>query len=107
MSYEYFTPEQKELHEAQMKKQREEFPNRKFLFSYKYFENHDCVFFPCHPDSSHGHNCMFCKCPLYHDESCIGIQNGDGFILENGFKDCTKCTYNHEHRNAEEMMWVP
>jgi Zn-finger protein len=74
--------------------------NRKYPFSYKYFENTDCEFFPCHTDVSKGHNCMFCRCPLYPIDACYGIQNGDGVILENGVKDCTNCTYNHEYENA-------
>ena len=85
--------------------QSEKHPKRKFLFSYKYFENHDCVFFPCHTDVSKGHNCMFCKCPLYNDPECEGVKQGKAVILENGFKDCSECAYNHEYDNAEEMMW--
>jgi Zn-finger protein len=102
--YDYFTDDQKEKHERFMSIQKEKFPNRKFLFSYKYYENHDCVFFPCHKNTSKGHNCLFCKCPLYNDNECIGIQNGWGELLENGFKDCSNCSYNHDYENAEEMM---
>ena len=106
MSYEHFRDETKTKHEMLMTRQKANHPNRKFQFSYKYFENHDCVFFPCHKDVSEGHNCLFCKCPLYNDVSCVGIQNGDGVMLENGFKDCSKCNYNHKYENAEEMMWT-
>lgn len=96
-----WSEELKKKHDENIKKQ-----NRKFPFSYKYFENHDCEFWPCHKDATAGHNCMFCRCPLYHIDACIGIQNGDGYILENGFKDCTNCTYNHDYKNAEEMSMV-
>ena len=104
--YKDFSNNLKKKHDINIKQQKKEFPERKFPFSYKYFENHYCEFFPCHPDSSKGHNCLFCKCPLYNDESCVGVQNGDGVILENGFKDCSGCTHNHEYGNAEEMMWT-
>ena len=105
MSYDDFSDELKAKHEENLRIQRFYKPNRKFPFSYKYFENERCEFFPCHPDSTKGHNCMFCKCPLYNDDACVGVQNGDGKFLDNGFKDCTECTYNHEYENAEEMMW--
>jgi len=85
-------------HEENVTKQKVKYP-----FSYKYFENHSCEFFPCHPNATAGHNCMFCRCPLYTIDACVGIQNGDGIILENGLKDCTNCTYNHDYINAEAM----
>jgi len=29
---------------------------------FKYFENKECEFYPCHIE---GQNCLFCYCPLY------------------------------------------
>jgi len=105
MGYDDFSKNLKKKHSINIKRQKREYPNREYPNSYKYFENIECEFFPCHPDSLNGHNCMFCRCPMYTDESCIGIQNGDGVILDNGIKDCSKCTYPHEYKNAEEMMY--
>lgn len=105
-SYDEFSHNLKKRHSILIKKQKREHPEREYMFGYNYFENHDCCFFPCHPDALNGHNCMFCKCPLYNDDKCIGIKKGDGVFLDNGVKDCSKCTYNHDFDNAEEMMWT-
>lgn len=104
IEYGEFSRNMKKKHDINIKRQKREHPEREYPFCFKYFENHYCEFFPCHPDSLSGHNCLFCKCPIYNDESCVGVKSGDGVILENGIKDCSKCTYNHEYRNAEEMM---
>ncbi len=32
--------------------------------SYKFFENKDCEFYPCHKVSEQ--NCLFCFCQLYN-----------------------------------------
>ena len=76
---------------------------KKYVNSYLYFENRDCCFFPCHSDCNDGHNCMFCRCPMYYNDKCPGISNKDAIILENGVKDCTKCDWNHRYSNAEEL----
>ena len=73
----------------------------KFPNNYLYFENKDCCFFPCHQDISNGMNCMFCRCPLYKNTNCPGVINGKAIILENGIKDCSNCSWNHEYKNAE------
>lgn len=78
--------------------------NREVPFSYKFFTNELCEFYPCH-DMKHI-NCLFCRCPAYHDDCCPGIVKGYGvIILENGVKDCSGCVYNHEPCNYEEMMY--
>lgn len=102
--YEDFSNNLKKKHKYNIKKQRKEHPEREYPFSYKYFENHYCEFFPCHPDAVNGHNCLFCKCPLYNLDECVGVKNGDGVFLENGVKDCSNCDYNHRYENAEKMM---
>lgn len=95
--------ELQEKHECNIERQKD-IKNRPFPFSYKYFENRDCEFWPCHGYSKEqGHNCLFCRCPLFQVENCIGIQNGDGTILENGVKDCTNCRINHDYDKANEM----
>jgi len=103
MGYDKFSKNTKKRHSILIKNQKRKYPNREYLFSYNYFENHNCCFYPCHPDSIYGHNCMFCRCPLYHDDDCIGIKNGDGVMLDNGIKDCSQCVYPHEYKNAEYL----
>jgi Zn-finger protein len=48
--------------------------------SYKFFQNKECEFFPCHRTDKI--NCLFCFCPLYYYEC-----GGDFIILDNGRKD--------------------
>jgi Zn-finger protein len=57
--------------------------------SYKFFQNKECEYFPCHKtDKVDDFNCLFCFCPLYNQhENC-----GGGFkILPSGIKDCRGC----------------
>jgi Zn-finger protein len=103
-SYEEFSNNLKKKHNINIKRQKRYFPKREFPFSYKYFENTYCEFFPCHSDAIHGHNCMFCKCPLYPLDDCPGVKNNDAIILDNGVKDCSNCEYPHEYANAEKML---
>ncbi len=39
--------------------------------SYRFFENRDCEYFPCHQGLTEL-NCLFCYCPLYGLEHCLG-----------------------------------
>lgn len=62
--------------------------------SYKYFQNSECEFFPCHNiNDKNNFNCLFCYCPLYSFDEC----NGDYIILDNGIKDCSNCLIPHQH----------
>jgi hypothetical protein len=56
--------------------------------SYRFFQNIDCQFFPCH--SIDTLNCLFCYCPLYNYEC-----GGNYTILSNGVKDCSNCDLPH------------
>ncbi len=60
--------------------------------SYRYFENKDCEYYPCHKTKKL--NCLFCFCPLYFLD-CEGnfkmIEAEDGSII----KDCSNCTIPH------------
>lgn len=71
--------------------------------SYKYFENRECKFFPCHKGLE-DHNCLFCFCPLYNMEDCKGdykyVKGKDGITV----KDCTNCSFPHHHENYEMLM---
>lgn len=72
--------------------------------SYRFFENRDCKYFPCH-DRQGDFNCMFCYCPMYRLENCPGnpsyIERGDKKI-----KDCTNCTFPHVPDNYDKIMEV-
>ena len=39
--------------------------------SYRFFENKECKYFPCH-EGLEDFNCLFCYCPLYTKEHCPG-----------------------------------
>ena len=70
--------------------------------SYKYFENQECKYYPCHKDKQ-SINCLFCYCPLYDFEICPGEYK---YIESNGkkIKECTNCTFPHEAKNYEVIM---
>lgn len=62
--------------------------------SYKFFQNKECEYFPCHKvvdDNLNGFNCLFCYCPL----SPFGDCGGSYTILDNGWKDCSNCLIPH------------
>lgn len=69
--------------------------------SYKYFENRECKYYPCH-EMEHM-NCLFCYCPLHRMEHCPGNPK---FIEKNGkrIKDCSACTFPHEAENYDIIM---
>ena len=61
--------------------------------SYKFFQNKNCEFFPCHKTKDESNfNCLFCYCPLYRYEC-----KGQYTTLENGVKDCSNCTIPHHN----------
>lgn len=65
--------------------------------SYRFFQNTDCEYFPCHKvDSTENFSCLFCYCPLYHMAECPGTSE----TLANGLKDCTNCTLPHTDYEA-------
>ncbi len=61
--------------------------------SYRFFQNRECTFFPCHAGAdADSFNCMFCYCPLYTlGETC----GGNFHWLDNGIKDCSDCLLPH------------
>ena len=60
---------------------------------FHYFRNEDCRYFPCHDTVPREEfNCLFCYCPLMFIDDC----KGNYTLLENGFKDCSNCTRNHD-----------
>lgn len=72
--------------------------------SYKYFENRDCKYFPCHKDLEE-FNCLFCYCPMYFLDACPGKPE---YLEKDGkkIKVCTNCTYPHRPENYENIMAV-
>lgn len=62
--------------------------------SYRFFNNKDCKYFPCHstpePDEF---NCLFCFCPLYSFGSKCG---GNFSYTKNNVKNCMNCTLPHQ-----------
>ena len=72
--------------------------------SYKYFENRDCRYYPCHKGAEHI-NCLFCYCPLYRMSECPG---NPVYKEINGkrCKVCTNCTLPHRAENYERIMEI-
>jgi len=70
--------------------------------SYKFFENRDCAFFPCHTDVvEDGFNCLFCYCPLYF----LGDKCGGNFKTVGGnIKDCSDCLIPHRPGGYDIIM---
>lgn len=76
--------------------------------SYRFFENRDCAYFPCHKGLEH-FNCLFCYCPFYFAENCGGNNRCPGaprYIEMNGkcVKDCTDCIFPHRPENYDNIM---
>lgn len=67
---------------------------------YKYFQNSNCEHFPCHPEAdSDNFNCLFCYCPMYRDDDCLGDPD-----FSNGIKDCSYCDYPHKAENYDNIV---
>ena len=68
---------------------------------YKFFQNRECEYFPCHDiDNPEDFNCLFCYCPLY----CLGEKCGGNFkYTEKGIKSCVNCSRPHLKSNYEEI----
>jgi len=70
--------------------------------SYRFFENRECEFFPCH-EGLDNFNCLFCYCPLYRIENCPG----EGKMIEvkgRMIKDCSDCTFPHRPENYDAVI---
>ena len=70
--------------------------------SHRFFENRECKYFPCHKGLD-DFNCLFCYCPLYLKETCLG---NPSYIERDGvkIKDCSNCTFPHRPENYDKMM---
>lgn len=70
--------------------------------SYRFFENRDCRYFPCHKGLA-DFNCLFCYCPLYGREHCPGNPH---YMEKNGrtIKVCTDCSFPHRPKSYDKMI---
>lgn len=73
--------------------------------SYRFFQNKECQFFPCHKvHDEDDFNCLFCYCPLYLDDNCIGspeyIITGRGQRI----KDCSSCLVVHRPEMYDKVI---
>ena len=73
--------------------------------SYRFFQNRECKFFPCHEvQDEDDFNCLFCYCPLYLDDNCIGspeyIITGWGQRI----KDCSSCLVVHSPETYDKVI---
>ena len=70
--------------------------------SYRFFENKECQYFPCHEEIT-DFNCLFCYCPLYRLEHCPGKPQ---YLEKNGaaIKVCTDCTFPHKPENYDTII---
>lgn len=72
------------------------------MLHYKFFQNRECEFYPCHKiDSIDEFNCLFCYCPLYHlGKDC----DGDYLYLDNRIKSCENCVKPHVKSNYDMII---
>lgn len=73
--------------------------------SYRFYQNRECKFFPCHEvQDEDDFNCLFCYCPLYLDDNCIGspeyIITGRGQRI----KDCSSCLVVHSPEMYDKVI---
>lgn len=73
--------------------------------SYRFFQNRECEFFPCHEvQDEAAFNYLFCYCPLYLDDNCIGspeyIITGRGQRI----KDCSSCLVVHSPEMYDKVI---
>lgn len=72
--------------------------------SYRFFKNKECKYFPCH-EGVEEFNCLFCYCPLYGREKCLGNPE---FKEKNGklIKICSNCTFPHQPENYDLIQQI-
>ncbi len=70
--------------------------------SYRYFENRDCEYYPCHALDKM--NCLFCFCPLYFLEDCGGHFTMIAGASKEAIKDCSHCLIPHKEGGYDYVM---
>ncbi|MBR5572793.1 MAG: cysteine-rich small domain-containing protein [Oscillospiraceae bacterium] len=67
--------------------------------SYRFYQNRECEYFPCHKVSNEEEfNCLFCFCPLYALGSGCG---GNCTYTKEGIKDCSACLLPHSPKGYD------
>lgn len=69
------------------------------------FSNTSCDYYPCHTyKTDQPFNCLFCYCPMYRFEHCLGnptyVQNAKGQSI----KSCLNCVFPHVPQNYDKIM---
>lgn len=68
---------------------------------FKFNPNRECEYFPCHRGVDEDKfNCLFCYCPLY----MLKDECGGDFVMNNGIKDCSRCTKPHDEDGYDFIM---
>ncbi len=68
---------------------------------YKFVQNKECEYFPCHKTSEPEHfNCLFCFCPLY----MLKQECGGNFKYTHESKDCSDCMLPHGKNGYDHVM---
>lgn len=76
--------------------------HKKVKEHYKFFQNKECEYFPCHKtQDKESFNCLFCYCPLYALKEKCG---GNFRYTEKGIKDCSQCMMPHGVKGYEHVM---
>ncbi len=72
--------------------------------SSRFYENKECEYYPCHNDIEKL-NCLFCYCPLYCMEHCLGTPK---IIFCDGkeVRDCSQCIYPHQAENYDKIIEI-
>lgn len=72
--------------------------------SYRFFENRDCKYFPCH-EGLENFNCLFCYCPMYSRKKCPGNPR---YIETEGkkLKVCSDCIFPHCPENYDRVIEI-
>ena len=66
--------------------------------SYKFFQNKECEYFPCHKNVDV--NCLFCFCPLFSYVDC----GGNYKLTDKGIKDCSDCKLAHREKGYDYIV---
>ena len=67
--------------------------------SYRFYQNRECEYFPCHKvRNEEEFNCLFCFCPLYALGSGCG---GNCSYTKEGIKDCSACLLPHSPKGYD------
>jgi Zn-finger protein len=80
----------------------DKFGGDKMTEHYKFHQNLECEFFPCHKTTQpEKFNCLFCYCPLYTLGDGCG---GNPVYIEGDIKDCSKCMLPHSPKAYDHVI---